>query len=257
MVTAARFLVLTFGISWGAWALALAAGGDTADPLVYVLWVVGAFGPTLAALVMCLSEHRGERSARRAAARMWVPGALLAGLLPVVGAVLVTGAMADPAAVVAYAGGLVPVLVLALAAGPLSEEFGWRGVLQPALRRSLPPVQTAGAVGIAWALWHLPLFLIAGSYQASMGLLSLGAVLFFANLVVSSALYWFVAEQLRGGVPAAVLLHLTANVSVNLLVVRSIPAAAVELAVAAVLAALVLGYRSAAGVRAGSRISAR
>jgi len=257
MVTAARFLVLTFGISWGAWALALAAGGNTADPLVFVLWVVGASGPTLAALVMRLFGHRSKRSARLAAAGMWVPGALLAGLLPVIAALLVTGAAADPATVVARAGGLLPVLVLALFAGPLSEEFGWRGVLQPALRRSLPPVWTAAVVGVAWALWHAPLFLIAGSYQASMGLLSVGAAVFFANLVASAALYWFVSERLHGGVPAAVLLHLTANAAVNLLVVRSDHTAAMQMAVVVVLAALALGYRSATGTSAGSRISAR
>jgi membrane protease YdiL (CAAX protease family) len=257
MATALRFLVLTFGISWGAWALALVAGGDIADRLVYVLWVVGAFGPTLAALVMRLLGHRSVRRARFSAAGRWVPAALLAGLLPAVAAVLVTGTMADPAAVVARAGGLLLVLVLALFAGPLAEEFGWRGVLQPALRSSLPPFSTAGVVGVAWALWHLPLFLIAGSFQASMGLLSIGAALFSANLVVSAVLYWFVSEDLDGGVAGAVLLHLTANVAVNLLVVRSVPAAAVQLAVVAVLAALAFGYRSAAGVSAGNRISAR
>jgi membrane protease YdiL (CAAX protease family) len=262
MATAVRFLVLTFGISWGAWGLALALGGNTADPLAYGAWIVGAFGPTLAALVMRLLGHRGERSGRLSTAGQWVPGALLAGLVPLVATVLVTGTMADPAAVVAHAGGLLPVLVLALFGGPVAEEFGWRGVLQPALRDSLSPARTTGVVGVVWALWHAPLFLIAGSYQASMGLLSVGAVLFFANLVVSSALYWFVSERLRGGVPAAVLLHLTANAGVNLLVVRSVSASAVQFAVATALALLVLGYYRSApgtdtGVSAGSRISAR
>ena len=46
----APFLLTTFGISWGIWALCLALGGDLADPATYVLWVVGTFGPTLAAL---------------------------------------------------------------------------------------------------------------------------------------------------------------------------------------------------------------
>ena len=56
---------------------------------------------------------------------------------------------------------VVPVFFFVLVlGGPLGEEPGWRGLLLPTLaERSTFPV--AGiVVGIVWAIWHLPLFLI-------------------------------------------------------------------------------------------------
>jgi membrane protease YdiL (CAAX protease family) len=44
--------------------------------------------------------------------------------------------------------------------GPLFEEFGWRGFLQVRLQEVLPPWIAAICVGLMWAAWHLPLFLI-------------------------------------------------------------------------------------------------
>lgn len=84
-------------------------------------------------------------------------------------------------------------------------------------------------------------------------------------LVASSALYWFVTERLRGGVAAAVLLHVVANTSMNLLAQDWVALRAMHLAVVTVLAVVVLvaasrragGQRRSAGVSAGSRISAR
>ena len=47
--------------------------------------------------------------------------------------------------------------------GPLFEEFGWRGFLQVHLQAIMPPWVAAICVGVMWALWHAPLFLISWS----------------------------------------------------------------------------------------------
>lgn len=52
--------------------------------------------------------------------------------------------------------GPMALVVPAQLAGALAEEAGWRGVLQPLLRRHLPLVPASGAVGLIWALWHVP-----------------------------------------------------------------------------------------------------
>lgn len=44
--------------------------------------------------------------------------------------------------------------------GPLFEEFGWRGFLQVHLQQTMQPWGAAICVGIMWALWHAPLFLL-------------------------------------------------------------------------------------------------
>ena len=51
--------------------------------------------------------------------------------------------------------------------GPM-EEFGWRGVAQPLLQRSLAPFWAAIVLGIIWAIWHLPAFFLSGVPQGSL-----------------------------------------------------------------------------------------
>ena len=50
-----------------------------------------------------------------------------------------------------------------LLAGPLTEEFGWRGFLQPRLRERYRRIHTTVVLAVAWGLWHVPLFLLPGS----------------------------------------------------------------------------------------------
>jgi membrane protease YdiL (CAAX protease family) len=47
--------------------------------------------------------------------------------------------------------------------GPLFEEFGWRGFLQVHLQGIMPPWVAGICVGVMWALWHAPLFLLSWS----------------------------------------------------------------------------------------------
>ena len=48
-------------------------------------------------------------------------------------------------------------VVTYLVAGPLAEEFGWRGFAQPRLRERFGLIGTSVVLGAAWALWHVPL----------------------------------------------------------------------------------------------------
>lgn len=45
------------------------------------------------------------------------------------------------------------------------EEFGWRGYLQPAFEKHMSVLPAVIAVGVIWACWHLPLWIVSGSYQ--------------------------------------------------------------------------------------------
>ncbi len=233
------FVALTFGTSWGLWAVCLALGGDLTDPLVLLLWGIGGLGPTLAALVLRLAGRRGARQARVRAVGRWAPAAVLIGVTPLTLAALVAGG-AD-LGVVAAGGGLVPFLVLQLVMVS-AEEFGWRGHAQPRLRRALPPVRAALTVGVIWAVWHAPLFLTGSGGQQSIPLPSVAAAIYFASFVPLSVGYWFVSERLSGGVPAALLLHLSTNVVLAVVTVSSVALAAVVLVVATLGAVLIARF---------------
>ncbi len=44
--------------------------------------------------------------------------------------------------------------------GPLSEEAGWRGYALPRLETRMSALKSSLVLGIIWACWHLPLYLI-------------------------------------------------------------------------------------------------
>ncbi|WP_154795652.1 type II CAAX endopeptidase family protein [Occultella kanbiaonis] len=215
------FLALTFALSWGSWLVAVLLGGDLSSPAVFVFYAIGGFGPSLAALIYRLRGVRSPRVARAGRLALWLPAAIglgaapavLAGALgPLFGAPAI--GMADVTA--AFAGSdLLPFLLIATMAGPLSEEFGWRGYVQPRLRARFSPIATAAVLGTIWALWHVPLFLLPGTSQSSLG--AVEAVGFLACMVPMSLTYWFISERLLGGVPSAVVMHYAGNVSLSLL----------------------------------------
>lgn len=62
---------------------------------------------------------------------------------------------------------LVPVnfFLVLLIGGPLGEEFGWRGLVLPALETRFRPFGASIILGLIWTAWHLPLFFISASAQ--------------------------------------------------------------------------------------------
>lgn len=233
------FLTATFAASWLAWGAALLAGGDTAEPLTQLLFVVGSFGPTVVALLLwCCGRRRPRGNNPFRAVGLWLPPALLLGAAPAIAGALVDGTLdlAVASGRAATVGGPLLVVGYVLVAGPLSEEFGWRGYAQPRLRRLLAPVPTAVLLGLVWAVWHAPLFLLTGTTQAEIGLGSVQALLFFLTFVPMSYTIWVVSERLRGGVAAAVAVHAANNAASGLFPTSSTAAALLTTAVTTAIA---------------------
>ena len=214
------FAVLCLAISWGLWLAVGLTGGDVRESPTIWLFAIGASGPSLAALVAFLVLRRGEiPRARVAAPWVWLPLALVLGALPAVASSLILepGSFGSAApGVVAGSGGVLLFIVTYLIAGPLAEEFGWRGYLQPRLRQRFGIIATSLVIGIAWAIWHVPLFFLNGTGQAAMGFGSLRSLLFFAGMIPLSATYLFVSERLAGRVWSAILLHFAGNAALSL-----------------------------------------
>jgi membrane protease YdiL (CAAX protease family) len=60
----------------------------------------------------------------------------------------------------------VPAVVFATFIRGGLEEPGWRGMALPVLQRSVGAFWASIAIGMIWAVWHVPLFLMPGSSQA-------------------------------------------------------------------------------------------
>jgi membrane protease YdiL (CAAX protease family) len=89
----------------------------------------------------------------------------------------------------------------------LGEEPGWRGFALPRLIARFGPIVGTVILGIAWACWHLPLFMIAGTPQYGTGFVPFALMLIAWSMVIT-----LVVLRARGSVIPAMLFHASANV---------------------------------------------
>lgn len=107
-------------------------------------------------------------------------------------------------------------LLIGLVFGGL-EEVGWRAYGQRALERHHSPLIASLIIGGFWALWHLPLFFLPGTYQAGLGLVSIEGAVFFSALVIGSPLYAWLLHLRRATPFIPLLYHGASNVVRELL----------------------------------------
>lgn len=89
-----------------------------------------------------------------------------------------------PLAMPGDVGTILGFVALAMLIGFALEEFGWRTVLEPTLRRNHSVVITAAIVGVIWATWSWPVWQAALSRYAERGsIIQLGLYLGFHYLM--------------------------------------------------------------------------
>lgn len=220
------FFAATFAWTWACYTpIALSGHSPLAMPWL-ALYIAGGMGPSLVGVVMVLCTYdraaRGDFwrrcfSPRRIGLGWW---ALIGLLFPVVyGAAIaadvalggarpglqqLTDLLAQPA--------LWPLAAfLSFMSGPWSEEFGWRGyALDPLLKRyGLVPGTTL--LGLAWGVWHLPLFFMPAIWHGQMGFRLEGFWTFIAGNVGLAWVMTWVYVQTNRSILSGMLLHFTSN----------------------------------------------
>jgi uncharacterized protein len=251
----ARSVFLYYGIAigwaWLVWApLALGADGLkilSISPSLPVLTCIATLGPSLG----CFITHRIETGNWKAIRLLpptrgrwtWMllgPLLVLLCTFVVFPAFISTGNPAQwrwhPSVL---AGLWFPMFNYNLLGGPLFEEPGWRGFLQPRLEEVMRPWIAAICVGVMWAAWHIPLFFVTWT--------SASPLVFLLIEVGVAILIAFAFNSSGKAVLVATLMHAAFNASSQFLgpflgstPTRSRPSAEMLLAVAYLVVAAVV-----------------
>ncbi|WP_022887557.1 CPBP family intramembrane glutamic endopeptidase [Glaciibacter superstes] len=249
------FAIVCTAITGSLWVAASLMGTDVTTWPAFLVFGLGASGPSLAALVMrVIGGRQREPRARLAPPWLWFPAAIVLGAMPAFSASLlaepsgfwqrITESITDQ---ISGSGGPLLFVILYLIAGPLSEEFGWRGYVQPRIRQALTPLTTSVIIGLAWAAWHVPLFFLNGTTQSRIGFFTLQGAMFLLTMIPLSVTFLYVSETLRGGVWAAITIHFANNVALTFAPAPSAADSALVLATAMLLAAFLLVRMRAIG----------
>jgi membrane protease YdiL (CAAX protease family) len=175
-------------------------------------------GPALAAFIMTATTE-GRAGVRRLLGRLvlwrvgirWylfallgVPLIMLVSTIVYSGNLPKLGALGGPSYLLSYIGTFALVVVLG---GPLFEEIGWRGFALPRMERLHGPLLASLILGVLWALWHLPEFLVPSWAASSGGGGLLGITLFTLTAVTFTIVITWVFNNTRASLLLAILVH--------------------------------------------------
>ena len=153
------FVLLAYLISFPCWVVAHLGGGMVAV-------VAGGLGPPVAAVVVTRRTGGSVRSLLRGLTVWRVPVryyafalGLPAALFAVTNGVLaLLGRGVDPGLLLDRVPGILGTFLIVATVGGGLEEIGWRGHALPELERRHSPVVATLLVGLAWGVWHVPLY---------------------------------------------------------------------------------------------------
>ena len=212
------FLLFTFTLTWLAWwilAYLTRAGLLEFESITgQIIFILGGSAPTVGAYIaVLLTTNEGtlkEFHSRVLNIKVGFMFYLYAILAPIVlglaglAIAYMTGGLYFEAHTIQPLYFFIPLFFTSIFMGGL-EEFGWRGVLQPALTKKLSLFTANIIIGITWAFWHLPLFYVAGAHHEGKPFLffTLGAIGY------SSFITWLYAKT--NSIFLCVLFHASIN----------------------------------------------
>ncbi len=103
---------------------------------------------------------------------------------------------------------------------PILEELGWRGYALDRLQLKWSAFSASMILGVVWALWHLPLFFIEGSYQHdAVGFATTEFWLFMTGVVALSFAFTWIYNNTERSILGIIILHGWVNFTAEIIVV--------------------------------------
>ncbi len=222
-----RFFLLAYAFSWLFWIpQALNANGVTIPKSISEFLASplnpAAFGPLFAALVSAYLDEGGKgiirllkRGVEVRFKKTWLIPILLLPPLIFGGAILLSVVTSRTGLDLSVLSNppffIIGFFVILFTAGPLQEEFGWRGYALPRLQEQSSALVSSIILGIVWWLWHVPLVFIPGKFMVDN--LPLFGLLII-EIVLVSILFTWIYNNTAGSILAALLFHASMNWSI-------------------------------------------
>jgi len=175
-----------------------------------VLFLVGGFVPSLLAIFLTWKKEGasglrvlGRRIFQLQLGWLWYGFTFLIVIAGIAGQITINQLIGNPFNGRLFweqLGSFLPLLIL----GPLSEEIGWRGYALERLQTRWNALTSSLIVGLVWALWHLPLFMMVGTSFHELGVPFIG---FLIKMMASSVLYTWLYNNTKQSLWSAILLH--------------------------------------------------
>lgn len=220
------YFVMAYAFSWIVWSpWVLGKDGVGLLPIQIPQAMVGYLnatailcGPTVAALIMT-GTVEGRTGIRTLLGRLvlwrvgiqWylfallgVPLIMIAGSMVYSGDLPKLGALGGLSFLPTY---LYSYLLVVVLGGPLFEEIGWRGFALPRLEGLHGPLLASLILGILWALWHLPEFLVPRWSSESGGFSITSIILFTLVTLTFTFVITWVFNNTRASILIAILVH--------------------------------------------------
>lgn len=207
------YLLLTFGISWGAELLCILIERLQILPsnleqliIMSIIALFGALAPGIAVYIL-LKKHGKIIDMKGYIKRVFAcenKKNLVLGIIisfAIFGLLIIATEETNPECPFYL---ILPIFIVMIPGGGW-EELGWRGFLQPALEERFGFIRGTALLGVIWSVWHLPLWLIQCANQKNF--------VFWAFAVYCIAFSFLIAMtyQITQCVLAPILLHAWGN----------------------------------------------
>jgi CAAX protease family protein len=208
------FFLIAYAISWTAWITLFAQRFCPFAGRGRWLYVAAVIAPHVAALVITAVEggRAGLRTFYRRVLRQvpfrWVIVAIcVPPIVYLIRDAIHVGFSLPHGAFFHHPPRTVSMLIFGQLVVVLGEEPGWRGFALPRLIARFGLLGGTLILGIAWAFWHIPLFMIRGTSQYGTGFLPFALMLMAWSMVIT-----LIVICARGSVVPAMLFHASVNI---------------------------------------------
>ncbi len=266
------FFAVTFLWTWLFWLVAAGLGLGVDQPAGGLLMMLGILGPMLAGIgfTYLTRDSQGRRDYwkriidfKRIGLQWYLIVLLLAPALTAAAALLdfVLGgrgaAWGDVILNFTKAPWAIIPSALFSSLIPFMEELGWAGYVLDRMQARWSALVSGLILGVIWAIWHLPLFFITGSYQNGLGVGTPAFWLFMFGLVPLAVMFSWILNNTNRSTLAVIVFHALVNFTGELLAITA-RADALLIGlwfVAAIVVAIAWGPRTLAGRHARASVA--